>query len=126
VSAVLLRPRWVALHVLTLVLVISFGALGWWQFDRARDGNMLSIGYACEWPAFAVFTVGVWIWLCRDAVRTPSPRGVRSAPDGLERVPDELVLPVRETFVLPLNPDDDPELLEYNRMLDRLHRQGKS
>jgi hypothetical protein len=126
VSAVLLRPRWLALHVLVVGLVLAFSGLAWWQFDRARDGNMLSIGYACEWPAFAVFTVGVWIWLCRDAVRPHCDAPARPPAADPERVPDELVLPVRETVVLPLNPDDDAELLEYNRMLDRLHRQPKS
>jgi hypothetical protein len=110
---------------LVVVLVLAFSGLAWWQFDRARAGNTLSIGYACEWPAFALFTIGVWIWLCRDAVR---PRGdaPAPAPQDPERVPDELVFPVRETVVLPLNPDDDAELLEYNRMLDRLNRQPRS
>jgi hypothetical protein len=126
VSAVLLRPRWVALHLLVVVLVLAFSGLAWWQFDRAREGNMLSIGYACEWPAFALFTVGVWIWLCRDAVRPPADAPDRPAPVDPDRVPDELVFPVRETVVLPLNPDDDAELLEYNRMLDRLNRQPRS
>jgi hypothetical protein len=115
-----------ALHALVLVLVVAFAGLTRWQFERARDGNALSIGYAFEWPAFAVFTVGVWIWLCRDAVHPHLDAPARPRADDPERVPDELVLPVRETVVLPLNPDDDAELLEYNRMLDRLHRQQKS
>ena len=31
----LLSPRWLAIHLLTLVLVVSFGWLGHWQLDRA-------------------------------------------------------------------------------------------
>jgi hypothetical protein len=110
-------------HVLVVALVTTFSGLAWWQFDRARGGNALSIGYTCEWPAFAVFTIGVWVWLCRDAVHPRT--GVRAAPAfDPERVPDELVLPVRKTVVRPITLDDDPELVEYNRMLDRLNRQG--
>jgi hypothetical protein len=126
VSPVLLRPLWVVGHVLVAVLVTTFGALAWWQFDRARGGNALSIGYTCEWPAFAVFTVGVWLWLCRDAVH---PRGDAPTAPALvdpDRVPDHLVVPVRETFVPVITMDDDPELVEYNRMLQRLHREKQS
>jgi hypothetical protein len=126
VSPVLLRGRWVALHVFVLMVVIACSGLTWWQFDRARGGNALSIGYTCEWPAFAIFAVGVWWWLCRDALRTEA--GVSRAPTARavdpERVPDDVVWPARDTFVRPVTLDDDPELVEYNRMLDRLNRQG--
>jgi hypothetical protein len=50
----------------------------------------------------------------------------RERPVDPERVPDELVLPVRDTFVRPITLDDDPELVEYNRMLERLNRQGRA
>jgi len=86
----------VALHVLVVVLVAAFSGLAWWQFDRAREGNMLSIGYACEWPAFAVFTIGVWLWLCRDAVRPASDTPARPAPVDPDRVPDDVVFAVRD------------------------------
>jgi DNA-binding transcriptional regulator of glucitol operon len=128
VSTVLLRGRWVALHVFVLLVVVACGGLTWWQFDRARGGNALSIGYTCEWPAFAVFAIGVWWWLCRDAVRAERglPTGpVEPRPVDPNRVPDELVLPVRDTFPPPITLDDDPELVEYNRMLERLNRQGR-
>lgn len=32
----LLTPRWIALHVATVVAVLGFGALGWWQFGAYR------------------------------------------------------------------------------------------
>jgi DNA-binding transcriptional regulator of glucitol operon len=117
VSAVLLSRRWVALHVLAAVLVATCAVLTWWQFDRAAGGNARSIGYAFQWPCFAVFTVGVWAWLCRDAGRT-APRAVESVP-GPGRVDDDLVLPpLRRSHVDPT--PDDPALAEYNRMLARL------
>jgi hypothetical protein len=33
---------------------------GWWQVNRAFDGNGLSYLYSVEWPVFAI--VGVWGW----------------------------------------------------------------
>jgi DNA-binding transcriptional regulator of glucitol operon len=117
--SVLLSRRWVALHLLALVLVAACVALTRWQFDRAHGGNARSLGYAFQWPAFAIFTVGVWIWLCRDATRSDA--GARPEPPPMPgRVPDEVVLPpLRLTRPAPADPDD-PELTAYNRMLARL------
>lgn len=47
-------------HALTLVLVVTFLWLGWWQFGRAASGNLLSYGYTIQWPAFAAFVIFVW------------------------------------------------------------------
>jgi DNA-binding transcriptional regulator of glucitol operon len=55
------------------VLVIGFLLLGWWQIDRARDGNALSFGYAVEWPVFAAFAVWVWVKEIRAYLRTTAP-----------------------------------------------------
>jgi cytochrome oxidase assembly protein ShyY1 len=35
----LLRPRWLALHVVTVVVVVGFVALGWWQLGVYGDGE---------------------------------------------------------------------------------------
>ena len=43
--AVLVSWRWLALHLLTMVLVAACGALTWWQFTRAQGGNARSLGY---------------------------------------------------------------------------------
>ena len=48
------------MHALTLVLVVTFLWLGWWQLGRAASGNLLSYGYAIQWPAFAAFVIFVW------------------------------------------------------------------
>ncbi|MGQ0844023.1 MAG: hypothetical protein ACT4QF_07790 [Sporichthyaceae bacterium] len=121
----LLRPGWVALHLLTLVVVVAFVRLGWWQLVRAREGNALSIGYALEWPVFAVFTLAVWVWLCRDALRRER-AGAGAAPipepaPNPTRVPDELVLPSAPAPLAAVfdssQPCEDPELAAYNRML---------
>lgn len=59
------RKRWfsgraVALHLAILVWFPGCLAAGWWQVNRAFDGNGLSYLYSVEWPVFAV--VGVWGW----------------------------------------------------------------
>ncbi len=84
----ILSPRWLALHVLAVVLVAVCLRLGWWQWDRAGEGNARSIGYALEWPGFAAFVVLVWGYLVRDALRTHR-NGERIAGSARDhRVPD--------------------------------------
>lgn len=121
---VLLSRRWLALHLLAFCLVAACGVLAWWQFDRAAGGNTRSIGYAFQWPAFALFTIGVWIWLCRDATRSDR-RSAAPAPAGPDRVDDDLVLPPVRRAVPPPSAADDPELADYNRMLARLADQDE-
>ena len=60
-------PWWVVVHVCVVVLVVGFLALGWWQIGRAAQGNLLSFGYAVEWPVFAAFVIFVWIVEMRKA-----------------------------------------------------------
>ena len=52
-----LTPSWLLRHAAMVGLVAAFLALGWWQVGRARGGNMLSYGYAIEWPVFALFVI---------------------------------------------------------------------
>ena len=68
----LTTPRWLARHVLALVLVAAFLALGWWQVGRAAGGNVLSYAYAVEWPLFAAFVVALWVREVRLELRPPS------------------------------------------------------
>ena len=67
-------PWWVVVHVAVVVLVVGFLALGWWQIGRAAQGNLLSFGYAVEWPVFAAFVIFVWIVEMRKALRADKPR----------------------------------------------------
>lgn len=60
-----MRQRWFSARALRLhlaLLVWSPGCLvaGWWQVDRALDGNALSYLYSVEWPVFSL--VGIWAW----------------------------------------------------------------
>ena len=110
-------PRWLAFHLLALVLVGAFLGLGWWQLRRAGEGNTLSWGYALEWPLFAAFTGFVWYRTLRDTVRPPAdaPPRVRARP-AARPVPD---LPARPAAAA-VGQDEDPALAEYNRYLAAL------
>lgn len=122
--SVLLTPRWLALHTFVATMVISCGGLAWWQFVRAEAGSGRSLGYALQWPAIAVFTLCVWVWLCRDAVRTErgaQPRVPEPVPVAAGRVADELVLPPERT-PRPEPAADDPDVLEWNAVLDHLYK----
>jgi DNA-binding transcriptional regulator of glucitol operon len=59
------RQRWFSARALSLHLAVVVwfpGCLvaGWWQVNRAFDGNGLSYLYSVEWPIFAL--LGVWGW----------------------------------------------------------------
>ncbi|WP_205862939.1 hypothetical protein [Planosporangium thailandense] len=112
-----------------LVLVITFLGLGWWQVGRARGGNLLSFGYAFEWPLFAGFVVFVWLKEIRTTLRKGQP-AAEPAPspavaDELEGLPG--YVPFRATAVQrgTVRPeqgvdDGDPDLVAYNRYLEWL------
>jgi hypothetical protein len=121
-------PGWLARHVLMVVLVTAFLALGWWQLDRARGGNTLSIGYAFEWPLFAAFVVFVWVKEIRAELRKesggewPAPAAPVPAPGGLAGQPGYLPFqPTPVTGRARAGADDgDPDLMAYNRYLEWL------
>jgi hypothetical protein len=103
-------PKWVLVHVAVVVMVIVFLRLGWWQITRAADGNLLSFGYALQWPAFAVFVVFVWIKEMRGARRGGA------APEAPE--PSTRPEPARTVHAGPAYDDEgDEALAAYNRYL---------
>lgn len=111
-------PAWIVRHVVAVVLVVAFLALGWWQISRAVSGNTLSWAYAFEWPIFAGFIVFLWIREVRDAVdngRSAAALPAQTPTAGVRR-------PVRSSRV-PVAPDDpdDGELSAYNRYLTWLN-----
>jgi DNA-binding transcriptional regulator of glucitol operon len=109
----LLHPRWLFWHVVVLVLFVVFVRLGFWQFHAAvRTHSPQNMGYALQWPFFALFGLAVWIRICRDAVRpgaAPKPRTQSRRP------PPEPARPV------PVTDEEDPELAAYNRYLAELN-----
>ena len=60
-----MRQRWfsrraVGLHAAIVIWFPACLIAGWWQVNRAFDGNGLSYLYSVEWPIFAL--VGAWGW----------------------------------------------------------------
>ncbi|MFC6022430.1 hypothetical protein ACFP2T_40530 [Plantactinospora solaniradicis] len=115
----LCTPTWIVRHVLTVVLVAGFLALGWWQTSRALAGNALSWAYAFEWPIFAGFTIFLWVREARYTLRggpapitEPDPSTDRPTTPGVRR-------PVRSARprLAAAQAGDDPALTEYNNYL---------
>lgn len=103
-----LTPNWLGLHLIAVLLIGVFLLAGWWQFDRARGGNLQSWAYVIEWPLFAVFVGAMWVRMVRDELRGP--------------VDEESARPgARATApVYAYEDEDDEELAAYNRRLARL------
>ena len=110
-----LTPGWLLRHVAMVVLVAAFLGLGWWQIGRARGGNMLSFGYAIEWPVFALFVIFVWTREIRAELRggVPEPAPETTVPEDLR-----VEVPARRTAEKAAeNADEDAETREYNNYL---------
>ncbi|WP_238589009.1 hypothetical protein [Pseudonocardia sp. HH130629-09] len=58
----LLSPRWMVWHVLTLGAMVTCTWLAIWQWGRAGSamGSALNVGYGLQWPLFAVFFGVMW------------------------------------------------------------------
>jgi DNA-binding transcriptional regulator of glucitol operon len=115
------RPRWLLVHAAVVVLVVAFLALGYWQLNRFAGGNALSFGYALEWPAFAAFTVYVWIKEMRRAVtagtgETPEPE-VNPPARRLQLTGASTERTHRARTGAAYDDSDDDELAAYNRYL---------
>jgi hypothetical protein len=131
VRRLVLSPRWIMWHLLTLGAMVTCGWLAVWQWQRAGSamGSALNIGYGLQWPAFAIFFGIMWWRMLRmeaarleeptdedeqasEPARTAEPRG--AADDGPSPFgPRPFAAP-------PVTDDEDPELAAYNRMLAQL------
>jgi hypothetical protein len=113
--------------VLTVILVVVFLALGWWQVGRAAAGNVLSYAYAVEWPVFAAFVVALWVKEVRAELHPPTPGPPATGPPssqpgaGLSTAdpPAPGYVPFTATVPQRAQPADapDPELAAYNDYL---------
>jgi hypothetical protein len=127
-------PRWLLLHATAFGLVVAFLALGYWQLNRAASGNLLSFGYAFEWPAFAAFVVFVWIKEMRqtltgdsgapetaDETQTADETEAADAVAGVTRQPAASsrrpTRAARGRTGAAYDDSDDEELAAYNRYL---------
>jgi DNA-binding transcriptional regulator of glucitol operon len=136
VRRLVLSPRWIVWHLLTLGAMVACGWLSAWQWQRAGSamGSALNVGYGLQWPLFAVFFGVMWWRMLRmeaakleeaaapaeepaaeepAAAPVPEPRAA-SAPDA----PSPFGPRPRDAAPPPV--DDDPELVAYNQMLAEL------
>ena len=117
----LLAPQWLAWHALTLGVAVAFFRLGLWQWHRAvATGSPQNMGYALQWPVFALFAVGIWWRVCLDAVRPPAD----AAPAEPSRRPARRPGPEPAPAV-PVTDEEDPELAAYNRYLAKLNEDAR-
>ncbi|MGH3775075.1 MAG: hypothetical protein ACRDRR_04955 [Pseudonocardiaceae bacterium] len=114
-----LSRRWWAGHLLVALCCGLFIRLGRWQWDRAESasGDWQNLGYALQWPLFAVVLVAAWarfLWL--EQRRVPETDLTPPAT----RHPAQR--PAHRTI-----PEDDPhdELAAYNAYLARLAEQDR-
>jgi DNA-binding transcriptional regulator of glucitol operon len=111
-----LSRRWWAGHVLVVLCCGLFVGLGRWQWDRAQSstGDWQNLGYALQWPLFAIVLVAAWVrflWLEQHRVPPSGP-----APNLIPPTPRSPVIP---------EDDPDDELAAYNAYLARLTEQDQ-
>lgn len=107
-----LSPRWLLGHFVALALVGAFLALGWWQAQRAGEGNLRSYAYAVEWPIFAGFVVFVWLREIRR-VRMPAQASRQRTEQAVTSAASDRPAPASPAT----GSDEDDEVAAYNRML---------
>ena len=109
----LLTPKWLAWHAFALAAAVVMVRLGLWQWHRSEHTHSAqNLGYALQWPAFALFALVVWFRVCRDAVRPPADAPPKARTT---RAPEPAAA------VVPVTDEEDPELAAYNRSLARLN-----
>ncbi len=133
----ILSPRWILWHVLTLGAMVTCGLLAAWQWGRAGSafGSAINVGYGLQWPVFALFFGYMWWRMLRMEAAELTEQG---APDQRGEAPPEPAAeqsepePPAPAGPSPFGPrpasvavprvtaEDDPELAAYNRMLAAL------
>lgn len=129
VRQLVLSPRWILWHLLTLCAVAVCLWLAAWQWGRAGSamGSALNVGYGLQWPLFAVFFAVMWWRFLRMEIRqlgperpaSPRPAPVRAplhGPDPFEPGP----FGPKPASARPAAIDEDSSLAAYNRMLAQL------
>ena len=113
----LLTPKWLAWHAFALVATYAMLRLGLWQWHRAHATHSAqNMGYALQWPAFAVFGLVVWWRVCRDVLHPPEDKPAPAEKQQRRPAPEPAA-------VAPVTDEEDPELAAYNRYLARLNDQ---
>jgi DNA-binding transcriptional regulator of glucitol operon len=132
VRQLILSPRWILWHVLTLGAMITCGFLAAWQWSRAGSsmGSALNVGYGLQWPVFALFFGYMWFRFLRmaiadlehDTAEESAPEDVAGAAPVAEEPAEPSPFGPRPASyrVAPITDEESPALSEYNRMLAAL------
>jgi cytochrome oxidase assembly protein ShyY1 len=99
VLALLRTPRWIGLSAAALLLIVAFGALSWWQWQRAQRDRI----DAAPVPASSVLTA--------DAPLAPSAYGIRVEASGVYDASAQVLVahgPSSFWIVTPLRPAFGP------------------
>jgi DNA-binding transcriptional regulator of glucitol operon len=123
VLRLVLSPRWLAWHVLTLGAMVTCGFLSAWQWHRAGSamGSAVNVGYGLQWPVFAVFFGYIWWRMLRiEIAKLPAGPVAEPVP---EVPPEPSPFAYRARRVGPVDEAENPALAEYNRMLAALAAQ---
>ncbi len=122
-----LSRRWWAGHLLVGLCCGLFIRLGRWQWDRAESatGDWQNLGYALQWPLFAVVLVAAWarfLWLEQRRIPEPGP----APPVTWRPVHTQHFDHTRHLGHRPIPEDDShDELAAYNAYLARLAEQDR-
>jgi DNA-binding transcriptional regulator of glucitol operon len=131
VLRLVLSPRWIMWHLLTLGAMVTCGWLAAWQWERAGSGmgSALNVGYGLQWPVFALFFGVMWWRFLRMELRqlhgeqepeVAEPEAVETL-EAVDSAPHEpSPFRRRPAAAPPVRDDEDPELAAYNRMLAQL------
>lgn len=126
-----LTRRALTLHLVVVLVVPIFLALGWWQLHRALGGNSLSWAYTFEWPFFAGYAVFLWWKLVHEPVRTSQPQPAAAGADaGDDGDPATATARAAEAaraaqIARRIQQEQDPELAAYNDYLAALNASGR-
>ena len=148
----ILSPRWIVWHVLTIGAMVTCAYLSAWQWARAGSatGSVLNIGYALQWPAFAIFFGFMWFRMLSMELRrlrseeadevhlAEPPDALPERPAAGAPEPDDTAAPAPPPPPSPFLPrpaaaaeppitdETDPELAAYNRMLAALAERDRA
>lgn len=111
------RTNRVALLIFVLVSAATCLALGWWQWERFENGggDGQNLGYAFQWPLFAIFFIYAYRRFVRieDGKEDPHARQRGKQTE----IPQDLLpeRPAQDSSAA-----DDPTRREYNAYLESL------
>ncbi len=119
-----MRQRWLSkrsllLHLAVVVWVPACLLAGWWQVNRAFDGNGLSYLYSVEWPVFALLGIwGWWVVVHTDPGEVGAAAQRRMTARKMNRDGTDAATPVRRPE------EEDEDLAKYNDRLAALAQRG--